>query len=61
VRAGVPVRFRHTEDQLAHYGIEIEFNEAIRNQWRLTMLAGLALIAGFGIALTGTIGRGKGA
>jgi hypothetical protein len=61
VRAGVPVRFRHTEDQLAHYGIEMEFNEAIRNQWRLTMLAGLALIAGFGIALTGTIGRGKGA
>lgn len=61
VRAGVPVRFRHSEDQLAHYGVEMEFNDAIRRQWLLTMLAGLALIAGFGIALTGTIGRGKGA
>lgn len=57
VRAGVPVRFRHTEDQLAHYGIEVEFRDAIRRQWILTMVAGLALIAGFGVALVGTVGR----
>ncbi len=61
VRAGVPVRFRHSEEQLAHYGVEMEFNDAIRTQWQHTMLAGLALIAGFGVAVTGTIGRGKGA
>lgn len=61
VRAGVPVRFRHSEDQLAHYGVGMEFNEAIQQQWRLTLLAGLGLIAAFGLALTATIGRGKGA
>lgn len=59
VRAGVPVRFRHSEEQLAHYGVEMEFNEAIQRQWLLTLLAGLGLIAAFGIALTATLGRGK--
>ncbi|BDG71745.1 ethylbenzene dehydrogenase-related protein [Roseomonas fluvialis] len=61
VRAGVPVRFRHSEDQLAHYGVEMEFREAIRHQWLLTLAAGVALIAAFGFALTSTIGRGRSA
>lgn len=57
VQAGVPVRFRHSEEQLAHYGIEAEFRDGIRRQWILTMLAGVVLIAGFGVALIGTAGR----
>ncbi len=56
VRAGVPVRFRHSEDQLAHYGVEMEFREAIIQQWRMTILAGVALILCFGFALGNTIG-----
>ncbi len=61
VRAGVPVKFRHSEAELAHYGIEMEFNEDIWRQWLLTMLAGVALILGFGFALNATLTRGKGA
>lgn len=61
VRAGVPVKFRHSEAELAHYGIEMEFNDAIRRQWLLTMLAGLLLIAGFAVAVNATLKRGKGA
>jgi hypothetical protein len=51
IKKGVPVKYRHSEVQLAHYGVEAEFADAIRRQWLLTMLAGLFLIAGFGIAL----------
>jgi hypothetical protein len=61
VRAGVPVRFRHTEDQLAHYGVEMEFLDEIRRQWLQTLLAGVALIAAFGFALTRTMDRGRNA
>ncbi len=61
VKAGVPVKFRHSEAELAHYGVEMEFNDAIKRQWLLTMLAGVFLIVGFGIALTGALKRGKGA
>lgn len=57
VAAGVPVRFRHTEEQLAHYGVEMEFAEPILRQWRLTLLAGIGLIAAFGFALNASIGR----
>lgn len=59
VRAGVPVRFRHSEEQLAHYGVEMEFRDEIRRQWLLTLAAGVVLIAAFGFALTSTIGRGR--
>lgn len=60
VRAGVPVRFRHSEAQLAHYGVEMEFAPQIQRQWLLTMLAGIALIAGFGIALVSIVApKGK--
>ncbi len=51
IKKGVPVKYRHSEIQLAHYGVEAEFADAIRNQWLLTTLAGVFLIAGFGIAL----------
>jgi hypothetical protein len=51
VRKGVPVRYRHSESQLAYYGVEREFAASIRQQWLYTMLAGVLLIAGFAIAL----------
>jgi hypothetical protein len=51
IKQGVPVRFRHSEIQLAHYGVEMEFNEEIIAQWRYTLLAGLLLIGALGLAL----------
>jgi hypothetical protein len=60
IKEGVPVKSRHSEIQLAHYGVEGEFAEAIRWQWFLTMVAGVLLIIGFGIGLNGLLGR-KGA
>ncbi|HEX6000417.1 MAG TPA: ethylbenzene dehydrogenase-related protein [Hyphomicrobiaceae bacterium] len=57
IREGVPVKSRHSEIQLAHYGVEAEFAEAIRWQWLLTVGAGVLLIAGFGIALNGLLAR----
>jgi hypothetical protein len=60
VRAGVPVKFRHTEAQLAHYGIEAEFRDEIRTQWLLSLLAGLFLIFGLAIALNKLIRRPEG-
>ncbi|MBC7181846.1 MAG: hypothetical protein H5U14_17430, partial [Roseovarius sp.] len=61
IAEGVPVRFRHTPEQLTNYGIEVEFNDQIRRQWGLTILAGLVLIAGFGVALNRSISTTKGA
>jgi hypothetical protein len=60
IKEGVPVKSRHSEIQLAHYGVEGEFAEAIRWQWLLTTVAGVLLIIGFGIALNGLSAR-KGA
>lgn len=57
----VPVRYRHSETQLAHYGIEAEFADAIRRQWLLTLVAGVILIAGFGIAINLLLKRKQGA
>jgi len=57
IKAGVPVKSRHSEIQLAHYGVEAEFAQAIKRQWFLTMVAGVLLIIGFGIALNGLPGR----
>jgi hypothetical protein len=51
IKQGVPLKFRHSEIQLAHYGVEMEFNDEIVRQWRYTLLAGVLLIAGFAIAL----------
>lgn len=61
IKKGVPVKYRHTEAQLAHYGVEAEFADAIRRQWLFTMLAGVLLIAGFGIALNLLLSRKQGA
>ena len=57
IRAGVPVRFRHSEHQLAHYGVEAEFAEQITRQWLLTLIGGVLLIAAFGVALNLLLGR----
>jgi hypothetical protein len=54
ISKGIPVQARHTEQQLAHYGIEAEFADTIRRQWLLTLFAGVALIASFGFALVGS-------
>lgn len=51
IKQSVPVKFRHSEIQLAHYGVEMEFNNEIRTQWLYTLAAGILLIVGFGIAL----------
>jgi len=51
IAEGKPVRPRHSEEQLAHYGVEMEFNDAIIRQWRLTLLAGLWMLLGALIGL----------
>lgn len=60
IKAGVPVKYRHSEHQLHHYGVEMEFDDEIRRQWLFTLVGGVLLIAGFGIALNLLLGR-KGA
>ena len=61
INKGVPVKYRHSEIQLAHYGVEAEFADAIRQQWLLTVFSGVLLIAGFGIALNLLLKRKQGA
>jgi hypothetical protein len=61
IRQGVPVKFRHSEAQLAHYGVEMEFNDAIIRQWLSTLLAGLLLIASFGFAVMRLLGNRRSA
>jgi hypothetical protein len=60
IAQGVPVKFRHSEEQLAHYGVEVELHDEIRRQWLLTLAGGVLLILAFGVALNGLMGR-KGA
>lgn len=57
IKQGVPVKYRHSEIQLAHYGVEAEFADAIRQQWLLTLGGGVLLIAGFGVALNSLLRR----
>lgn len=61
IRKGVPVKYRHSEIQLAHYGVEAEFADEIRRQWLLTLFAGVVLIGGFGFALNQVLKRDQGA
>lgn len=61
IAKGVPVKFRHSPEQLTHYGVEQEFKNEIRNQWLITLLAGVALIIAFGFALNASIASRKGA
>lgn len=61
IAKGVPVKFRHSPEQLTNYGIETEFRDEIRRQWLLTILGGVLLIAGFGVALNRAVSATKGA
>ena len=49
IAARVPVAVRHSEEQLALYGVQVEFAEEIRRQWVWTLIASLSLIVGLGI------------
>ena len=41
------MKYRHKETQLARYGVEMEFDAAIRRQWCLSLVAGVLLIVSF--------------
>ncbi len=60
IEEGVPVKVRHSEKQLALYGVEMEFNDEIQQQWLLTLLVGLGLIAAFGVVINLLITRKEG-
>lgn len=60
IEKGVPVKFRHSERQLARYGVEAVFANEIWRQWMLTLFAGLLLMGAFGVALNLLLGRGAG-
>ncbi len=60
-KKGAPVKFRHSESQLAHYGVEAEFTGEVRRQWLFTLLAGVMLITAFGFALNQWLKRSPGA
>jgi len=49
IAQGVPVAYRHSEEQLALYGVEVEFADAIYNQWLWTLFLSLLLIVAMGI------------
>ncbi|HSH47029.1 MAG TPA: ethylbenzene dehydrogenase-related protein [Halomonas sp.] len=51
IAQGIPVKSYHSPDQLAHYGVEIEYADAILTQWRLTLIVGLLLFFAIGFAL----------
>ena len=49
IAARVPVATRHSEEQLALYGVQVEFAKEIKRQWIWTLIASLGLIVGIGI------------
>ena len=49
IAARVPVAYRHSEEQLALYGVQVEFAKEIKLQWIWTLIASLSLIVGLGI------------
>ncbi|MFC2990574.1 ethylbenzene dehydrogenase-related protein [Halomonas tibetensis] len=51
IAEGTPVRARHSEKQLALYGVEMEFNDTIIRQWGLTLFAGLLAMLGVTLGL----------
>jgi hypothetical protein len=60
IAKGQPVSTHHSVEQLQHYGVEAEFADEILRQWLWTLLAGIALIATFGIALNQLLKRNEG-
>lgn len=60
IRKGQPVTTHHSINQLKHYGIEAEFADEIYRQWLWTLLAGVALIAAFGVAINQLLKRNQG-
>lgn len=57
IAKGVPVKFRHSEAQLAQYGVEIEFEREIRRQWWLSMIAGVLLVVSFVFSVSILLGH----
>jgi hypothetical protein len=51
IAEGQPVRPRHGEKQLALYGVEMEFQEAIVSHWWMTLVAGWIAMLGTTLAL----------
>lgn len=51
IASGVPVKRYHSEEQLASYGVEAEFAAEIIQRWRLTLGAGLLMLAALGFTL----------
>ncbi|MEQ6888972.1 ethylbenzene dehydrogenase-related protein [Halomonas sp. CS7] len=51
IAQGTPVRARHSEEQLARYGVEMEFNDAITTRWWMILVAGLIAMLGVTLAL----------
>ncbi|GHE05986.1 hypothetical protein GCM10008024_38770 [Allgaiera indica] len=47
----VPVAYRHTERQLALYGVEVEFSKEIKRQWLWTLGMSVGLIVAFGFSM----------
>ncbi len=47
IAKGVPVKYRHKEEQLAQYGVEVEFEKELTRQWWLSMIAGVLLVISF--------------
>ena len=54
IAEGKPVRPRHSEKQLALYGVEMEFNDTITSRWFMTLIAGLVAMLGVTLALLPT-------
>jgi hypothetical protein len=57
IAKGVPVKFRHTEPQLAQYGVEIEFEPQLRRQWWLSMITGVLLVVSFVFSVSLLLGH----
>lgn len=51
IAMGLPAKSYHNPEQLAHYGVEVEYADAILEQWRLTLLVGLLLFFAIGFVL----------
>ena len=47
----MPVAYRHTERQLALYGVEVEFSKEIKRQWLWTLGMSVGLIVAFGFSM----------